>query len=540
MTLLYATRGFTTGAGDLPPHTNVARRLEPFTVRRAIPLPSTGTEGLGGVVATSGEILLDNADGGLDHLDRHSVARRTLTLKAAPFVANADGREPILRVAEFNTVATLKMAGWNWTTKGIRIKLRENELSIPVTNRGTYDGVTEYTGGTEEMEGEEHPLGFGFIRNATPRLISQPHLLYQISTARIAKIDQVRDGGVKLGLFSDYATPLQLIKAPVPRAKAATCLRYGLFKLGWLPEREVTVDFYGDGSFADNETKLTATNGKKASSGAGTFYFVPDNARPYAGWLGSVVRRIITNFGKLTAANLDLSSFGSFNAAFPHDVGWYIPAGEPVNAVEILDVLLKSAGAILYQRPDGRWAIRQIVVPTGGTPLALNRRRIVDIERLDPPMERPVTHFMVGYNRNFTVMNASSMAPIEGTDPGADPDDAAVPEATWRGFAQRDQSWVTRIDELALAAAGGEKNELRAQGFFRFKEGALAGADVMKDLLGKARGHYRIAARSVPYEMELGDPVRLTHDRFGLSTTRYGVVTSVEETGKRTTVTVLA
>lgn len=239
--------GFHTEAGDTPADTF----YEPFLL---VPdealykrnLFADGRTGGGTQVQISDGIAIRNLFGRWDYLDNwgwdgHPFRLYRLAVgqpRSAAVLVLSGVVEQLLPVYE-------AAAGEVDSRLVVRLKDPLSRFDQPVqTNKylGTNDGPDGLEGTEADIKGLPKPFGYGVCSEVPARPVNSSHLIYQVADGAVAAILAVYDKGVMLSLEGDYATPALLVDAEPAEGQYATCLAYGLFKLGASPFGTVTAD----------------------------------------------------------------------------------------------------------------------------------------------------------------------------------------------------------------------------------------------------------------------------------------------------------
>jgi hypothetical protein len=177
--------------------------------------------------ASTGEIILENVDGGLNYLLDYSV----------------DGRECTLQLISPQGVVT------TWF-KGIVTRLFQQDSEVIMTIKSLSESLelplamSRYlgTGGVEglatDIRGNVKPRVYGAVTNATPVLCFATSGVYQVSDLSTCVINDVFDKGVAITLGSTRAS-LATLLATTPTA--GTYDRFeGYFRLGTMTVQQIT------------------------------------------------------------------------------------------------------------------------------------------------------------------------------------------------------------------------------------------------------------------------------------------------------------
>lgn len=264
-------------------------------------------------------------------------------------------------------------------------------------------------------------------------------------------------------------------------------------------------------------TKSTAS-GKftlnQAATGMITASVQGDKPTTYSNTIAALVQRLVTGYGhateRFTIDDIDVDNFADFATENPQPVGLYLQ--DRANVLECVTRLAGSVGAQPVMTRAGLLKLVKIDLPAPGTPRAITADDMVErslqlAERLDV-----VAAVKLGYARNWTVQtNLQTGIPAEHKDLYAQEwltvtkTDATV-ATTYKLFAE------TEMQETLLLV----------------KSDAEAEAQRRLDLLKVQRRIFRFEGFAHLLNMELGQSVTLTHERFGLSAGEDGMVVGLD------------
>lgn len=378
-----ATFGRTTGPSDTPASTYVPGK---FTgeVQSQISLFGGADPAQPGGTAF-GELVLADPDGELDSLLALGWDGAAIELRRGDETAD---------FSTFSTVAKFTSAGMVGDLREKRLRLRPLGWLLEAAElHGQRYGGTGGLDGDATLAGRLKPYAAGWVFNVTPVPIVATALCYQVSFSSINSVSAVRDGGVALSFSADYATYAALAAATIASGSYATCLAYGLIRLGSTPVYGITADLRGD-----NDT-IASVAGPTTR--------------------GGVVRRIATALGAVRLSDSDQIDFSAFNAFENRQtapVGWYWDGSQAITKKQALDEVLAGCLGWWLIRPNGQLSIGQIEAPedrsatitldypaTGSAECRLGEPSIIDVI---PP--RRATY--VGYRRNYTQQGRDQLA----------------------------------------------------------------------------------------------------------------------------------
>lgn len=449
VTLRWSDRGFTTRASDAPASTHYDARLAAeVSIERRI----AGRSGIGGLVRTTGQVSLINADGALDALTRdYSIGgRRVRLLIGRPGDALADFGAVFTGVAREPQTGTAHMV--------LQISDGAAKLEVPV-NQTVYAG----TGGTEggsDLKGKPKPRGWGHVYNISPPLVDAAGLVYQANDGPISDVPAVYDRGVAL---------TKVVGAPAAGQYSVDAAA-GTFTLGATPAGTVTCDALLD------------------ASGAG-----------YVDSTADIVLRLLGLAG-LASDEIDPASFSNLDSAAPAEVGIWTGT-EPRTVDELIDTLLAGVGAFGGFNRLGAFSVAVLAEPVGTPKDAFGESDILDLEILPlPPEVEPLAwRCAVAWQRSYTVQD----------------DLAASVSAARRTFAAQGVRVAASQDGSILSRHLLARDYSPLEDHYAQEADAQAEAARRFSLWSRGRRQARLKLPARAMARALGDLVRLEHRRLG-------------------------
>lgn len=327
--------------------------------------------------------------------------------------------------------------------------------------------VTEVTlGGTTKNKDELIPLTFGEAHNVTPLLVDPATLKYQVHDGPIEGIVEVRDEGY----------PVDMIEFPAAD---------GTFKLAASPYGKITCTPQGD------------------KEGGSTWHLT----------VAKIVQRIVTNYGepnnKFTTGDLDTSQLATFDAANQQPVGVYLSKRE--NVLNVCAKLASSVGAQLVMSRNGLLRLIKVELPAPGTPVAITESDIVANTLKISKKLNVESAQKVAFNKNWTVQ--------EKLDTGIPVFHKQMYAQEWLAVTVEDATVKTNYKQTA--------EPIQKETMLIRETEASPEATRLLNLYKIPRFVYSFKGIPRLMELELGDPVTLTHSRFGLSGGKSGQVVSL-------------
>jgi len=480
-------KGFTTKTTDTPASTPIAPRIiEPANLARLVfgDGRTAGRSQVGG-----GELVLNNADGGLNALLDYGLDGRAISI----WVGEQGAAYPSGFARVFR--GTMEQPEVSATRAVVRLRDRQAELDRPIQTTkfaGTNSGATGVEGTADDLKGRPKPLAYGRCYNVAPPQVNASLLIYQVHDGAVQAIDAVYDGGLAYTLAGDDPDLATLQAATVAAGDYRTCLAEGYFRLGTLPAGLVTADVQGDAT------------GSYVSSVAG------------------IVERIVTTRGGLASGDVDAAAVAALNTANSAVVGIWVDQERSI--LDVLDELCASIGAYYYFDTAGDLVLGRLDAPASPS-VTLTDVEIIAIERQatrDQGRGLPAYRVILGWQRNWTVQ-----------------DDVlgAVSEARKAWLAEAVRT-VTATD-VSVQTKHPLAPELRRDTLLAVSSAASAEATRLQALYGVRRDMVRCRVRldATNAAIDLGDVVRVQTSRLGYSAGRDFVVLGVETTGARNRMT---
>jgi hypothetical protein len=431
------------------------RLVEPPTLVRSIRvLPEDSAR----LSFQSGELSLDNADGGLDVLGGDwTMAGRPAVLRRGPH------RTPIrARYGEFGRVADLRITSAALTSGDrLTLGLREaaTDLSVPACQ--TYTG----TGGLEgdaSLKGQLRPLLLGIKRQIQLLLLLSSPLVWQVAAGPLLQVFGVRDQGADLTPAGDYPSLAALLGATVPPGSYATCLALGLVRTGRKPFGMLTADAQaaGDGSH------------------------------------GGIALALLRGPGGLPEDRIVASGF----ASLPGGLAGWIWTGGTVAAA--LDEVLRSCGGWWGSDRLGRIVAGRLVRPDLMAPRFTLERWMLTAEPSEERGAVPRYRQRVAYRRLATVQSATDLV-------GLDADKAALVAAYGT-----DQQVATAYSAATYDAYPSATDPDPLPSGYDAEADAQILADELLALHGVRRRRWRVPVGKWGHLIDLGDVVAVDHPRL--------------------------
>ena len=235
-----------------------------------------------------------------------------------------------------------------------------------------------------------------------------------------------------------------------------------------------------------------------------------DKGGGYAPRIAPLVQRIATAYGKasdrFTLADLDLDNLAAFDAAHPQLVGLYV--ADRMNQALAIQQLAASVGAQAVMSRTGQLRLVQIALPAAGIPVEIGPEHM-RLDSLRPVQRLPVVAAVkIAFDRNYTVQASLT---------------TSIPPAHADLYATE---WLTETAVDTAVKARYRLTDDPPQIETCLKTNADAQAEAARRLaLSKVqRTIYEFDGEPEMMMLELGQPVVLRDDRFGLQAGMPGVV----------------
>ncbi|MCO5078934.1 MAG: hypothetical protein M9937_25030, partial [Chelatococcus sp.] len=224
LTFRFATEAYITSPSDSPANTIYEPRIvDPGSF--SANLYNAGQTG-GSASIGFGDLILANADGGLDAWFDYGFDGRRIEIKQLASVASSFSSAVTVFKGTIETIDTTDA----WKT--LRVRIFDNRLTLdrPLqVNRyaGTTLGAGNTAEGTEDLRDQPKPLVFGKVYGIRPYAANPFDGVFQVADNAVNDID-VFDGGSPLTQVGNYTSLAALIAATVLPGRYATCFSLGL------------------------------------------------------------------------------------------------------------------------------------------------------------------------------------------------------------------------------------------------------------------------------------------------------------------------
>lgn len=362
-----------------------------------------------------GELVLANADGGLDALIAFGFDGRPFALKVGN---ETDAYDTFTLVLQ----GTMQFAAFDWDKLRIRLRDRQAELDKPILVN-LYKGDNALPSGVEgtaaDLAGQRKPRIYGSAFNVPLPLVNTSLLIYQISDGLIFDVPAVRDRGALLPRDADYTSQTDMeTNQPTPgRCRVLKSATGSYVRLGALASGQITCDVIEGGSVASHTA-------------------------------GRIIERIATASGGIPASDVFQDDINALDAASSASIGFAL-SGD-LTFAEALDRAAASLGASWGFDHVGRFRVTQLKAPSGPpvvtfrsfrrtTAAKANDGDILSISRLstdDDIGNLPAWRVTAHYRVNHAVLDRDIAGSVSAAD-------RAILSSPWRTVVAEDPTVKT-------------------------------------------------------------------------------------------------
>lgn len=223
--------------------------------------------------------------------------------------------------------------------------------------------------------------------------------------------------------------------------------------------------------------------------------------------ISDIAEYLMTEFGGLSASDIDSTSFAQLNIDKGYTLEYYI--SDRQNLLDVLDSLFSSVGAFYIVNYEGKIVVGYIKDPAGETAIEFFDGNNIQLNNFSvKPLSTTQWRTRLFYNRNFTIQDADVLAgsitdaariDFLGTEwrTASYEDISVVPNGTDFNLVEEPDSIITNIHSLADATTEAQ-----------YRQG----------ILGQQRFICNFTAKTVPFGLIPGDVIEITDklERYGL------------------------
>ena len=384
-----------------------------------------------------------------------------------------DGRDVEIKVGEagsaysdYFTIFKGKSKAIEFDDLFVKVLLSDIQNDFDIDYPDTLYAGTGGNEGSAELLGKTKPKCFGQVHNIDPVLVDAANYVYQVHDGAIEAIDAVYDGGVALTITTDYTVDLS----------------NGRFTLVAAPTGIITADVRG-------------------AKPGGT----------YLTTVADIVQHLIENEAGLThPGDFDTASFTALNIANSAVV--WIYDRDTTTLADVLDRLINSIGGFYGFDRAGKVQVGRVELATGAAAAEFDSTNIIELIRLASAV--PNHQVRVTYKKNFKVMNENDFG-------------ASITDAK-RDSLVRDSSIVTATDATVLTPYP-NSSALIVDTMLAASGAASTEASRLLTLYKTQRDFYKIRVKTQPYTLKLNDVVKITFNRYNLTSGKLFRVVSITE-----------
>jgi hypothetical protein len=365
----------------------------------------------------------------------------------------------------------------------IRDKLEKLNTSISETLLGNYHQGSVLADNDlvqNQYKNNLKPLVFGEVHNITPLLTDPAMLEYMTNATAVEQIIEVRDNGVPVA-FTTTGT------IPIPA---------GSFRLvSGAPRGTLTCSVQG--------IKQTV------NIAAGT------TSATYTNTASNTIATILKLYGQqLAYTEIDTASFGVLGT---EAVGVYV--SDRVNVLTLCQELAKNCGLVLTTTRSGKVKLVDLTIPTSASTTITDSDILLNSLQLTEKLD-VIAGVKLGYAKNWTIQNNLL---------------TGIPEEHKSLYATE---WLesSQTDATVKAAYGVTTEPALEPSYLIDKTQADAVAQKKLTLFKTSREIFTMTCVAKLLSVQVGDPVTLTSQRFGLNSGALGRVVSTKPNWLRGTI----
>ena len=251
-----------------------------------------------------------------------------------------------------------------------------------------------------------------------------------------------------------------------------------------------------------------------SKSPAGTITTSVQGKTPYQNTVANIIKVLTTEYGnsseRFSDDDIDLVNVSSFNSAHPQPVGVSLP--DRANVLQVCQKLAASVGAQVIMSRQGKLKLAKITLPGVGTPTPIYMQDYEAKSLSISSRTSVISGVKLGYCRNWTVQNNL---------------DTGIPAGSKDLFAKE---WLTVSTKDSVVASNYRLHAEPPQVDTLLLRGTDAQTEAQRrlDLWKVQRTVYSVGGYANLLTLELGQPVILYGNRFGLNDGKEGVVVGLQ------------
>jgi hypothetical protein len=483
-----ATEEFATRDTDSLPNTSFSGTLEtPIRFHRAI---IDGSK-IGGMSSGYADIVINNPSGEYDAY-ANTLDGAVIVVKYGQHGSSYDS---------FVTLCNSIVDGAATIDEDtLTLHLYDDNKRLEIPAQPNVYGGTGGIDGDANVKSKRKPVLLGRASNLSPPLIDAANLVYQFHDGPCFFLHYVFDRGVTLSANAtpDYANYAALIAATVTPGCFATCLALGIFRLGAKPDGTVTCT--AQSSYSNGLVAGLPTVGG----------FFADTARCVHYLLTISTANIVVDFGSVI----------STSAAQPAEIGYWIGPDDNKTLRQAIDDLMNGVLGWAGFRRDRTFDMGLIALATGSPLGDYTSMDFFTLRQLPLPsgMSPPPYRIRAAYQYNWTVQ-ADIDATIDALTQTSRMNQYSIAVSTNSTLSAAIQAAHPQAQDIAVWPC-----------WFTTASDAVAFCNAVLTLFGGAtRCLYEITLSADAYALNLGNPIRATDDRYGLSGGALGFIVSIDD-----------
>ena len=179
---------------------------------------------------------------------------------------------------------------------------------------------------------------------------------------------------------------------------------------------------------------------------------------------------------------------------------------------DVLDRLINTIGGFYGFDRDGKFQVGQVALATGSADAEFDKTTIIEITRQASAV--PNYQVRMDYKKNYRVMSESDF-------------DASITSAQ-RDYLVREAD-VAIAEDTAVQTPYPNSTALIVDSLFAGSSAASTEATRLLNIYKTQRDFYRILVKTQPYTLKLNDVVKITFNRYNLSSGKLFRVISIVE-----------
>lgn len=468
--LFMGSDGFTSKPSDTPANQYYDERIQNSLafVRSIFNQEQIGGKSFPGY----GMITFVNEDGGLDSWDGYSFDSQPVVVKMG--LRSWD-------LSDFGTIFSGTAEEIEFTESEVTLRVRDNQYKVDISlqtntflGTGTWEGSADYTG-------RKKPFCYGECYGCEPVFIDPANLRFVLADTAIDAVLAVRDSGIPLTFDANYAAKALLDAASVPAGKYSTCLAEGLMKLGSSPAGIISVDMRGN------------------------------SVGSYVSSVSDIVNRILLSRGSISAGNINSATFSALNALNSSAVGIYEKESDRTVS-EVIDDLINSIGGFWGNNRAGEFIVGRFDLAVGSPVAVFGDDEIMSIARI--PTGKPLYKIDLNYKKIFKVHSSTDLAS------GVSAADRDLLTNEFR---------VSSSADISVLVPFPSSNPLTRNSLLVSSGSATTEVSRLLGIFKQKGKYYSVAIRSTPFSLDINQEIQLVTPRFGMSSGKNFIITSMEE-----------